>query len=140
VTGTRPALGSLVADDATVYRLDRGYVVGSDPSRDPTVRSGLALPLVLKGADIATSHAEVRMHDWEVVVTDRGSSGGTCVFELNSSNWLKLRPYEPRVLRPGTHLAFAQRVVTFVTPWVVPDEPGPQAPKAGADPPARKLE
>jgi hypothetical protein len=126
VTGTRPALGALVADDATVYRLDRGYVVGSDPSRDPAVRSGQALPLILKGADIATSHADVRTHDWDVVVTDRGSASGTCIFELNSPNWLRLRPYEPRVLRPGTHVAFAQRIVTFVTPWVVPDAAVPQ--------------
>ncbi len=127
VTGTRPALGALVADDALVYRLDRGYVVGSDPNRDPTVRGGLALPLILNGADIAASHAEVRTHDWDVVVTDRGSTGGTCVFELNSTNWLRLRPHEPRILRPGTHVAFAQRIVTFVTPWIVPDESrGPQ--------------
>lgn len=130
VTGTRPALGVLVADDATVYRLDRNYVVGSDPGRDPTVRSGLARPLVLAGADMAPSHAEVRMHDWDVVVTDRGSSGGTSVFELNSSNWLRLPRYEPRALRPGTHIAFGQRIVTFVTPWVVPHDPeGPQGPQ-----------
>jgi hypothetical protein len=125
VTGTRPALGCLIADDAVVYRLDLGYVVGSDPGRDPTVRGGLTRPLVMVGAGMAESHAEIRLHDWDVVVADRGSVGGTSIFELGAADWQRIRPYEPRVLKPGTHVAFGQRIVTFVTPWVVP---GPQAP------------
>jgi hypothetical protein len=28
-----------------------------------------------------------------------------------------LRPYEPRTLKPGTHVAFGQRIVTYLTPW-----------------------
>jgi len=120
VTGTRPPLGCLVADDASVYRLDLGYMVGSEPGQDPTVRGGLARPLLMAGADMAACHAEIRLHDWDVVVTDRGSSGGTCLFELGASEWKRMRPYEPRVLKPGTHVAFGQRIVTFVTPWVLP--------------------
>jgi hypothetical protein len=120
VTGTRPPLGCLVADDAVVYRLDLGYVVGQDPGRDPTVRGGLARPLVMAGADVAASHAEIRLHDWDVVITDRGSSVGTHIFELGSSDWQRIRPYEPGVLKPGTHVAFGQRIVTFVNPWVMP--------------------
>ncbi|HUJ66111.1 MAG TPA: FHA domain-containing protein [Acidimicrobiales bacterium] len=124
VTGTRPGLGCLVADDATIYRLDLGYVVGSDPGADPTVRGGLARPLFMTGDAVAASHAEIRLQDWDVVVADRGSAAGTCVFELNSPDWERLRPYQPRVLKPGTHIAFGQRIVTFVTPWVmsVPQE------------------
>jgi hypothetical protein len=124
VTGTRPALGCLIADDALVYRLDLGYVVGSDPGRDPTVRAGLARSLVMAGPGVAASHAEIRLHDWDVAVTDRGSVGGTSVFELGASDWERIRPYEPRVLKPGTHVAFGQRIVTFVTPWLVPDPQG----------------
>jgi hypothetical protein len=120
VTGTRPPLGCLVADDAVVYRLDLGYVVGSEPGRDPTVRGGLARPLLMAGSDVAESHAEIRLHDWEVVVTDRGSPGGTCIFEVGSADWQRIRPFQPRVLKPGTHVAFGQRIVTFVTPWVTP--------------------
>jgi hypothetical protein len=120
VTGTRPPLGCLVADDAAVYRLDLGYVVGSEPGHDPTVRGGLARPLLMAGADVAASHAEIRLHDWEVVVTDRGAPGGTSLFELGASDWQRIRPYQPRVLKPGTHVAFGQRIVTFVTPWVIP--------------------
>jgi hypothetical protein len=120
VTGTRPALGCLIADDAVVYRLDLGYVIGSDPGRDPTVRGGLARPLLIAGDGVAASHAEIRLLDWDVVVSDRGSLGGTSVFEMGASDWERIRPYEPRVLKPGTHVAFSQRIVTFVTPWVVP--------------------
>lgn len=118
VSGTRPALGCLIMDDGSIYRLDRGYLVGSNPARDPTVRGGLALPLVLQGHDVSTTHAEVRLHDWDVLLTDRASAGGTSVFEPDGTDWERLRPYEPRVLKPGTHVAFGQRVVTFVTPWI----------------------
>lgn len=120
VTGTRPALGCLVVDDGRVVALDTGYLVGSEPDRDPTVRGRLARPLLLAGADVSASHAEIRLQDWDVVVTDRASAGGTFVYEPDSTSWQRLRPYETRVLRPGTHVAFAQRVITFVTPWVGP--------------------
>lgn len=119
VSGTRPALGCLITDEGSVYRLDSGYLIGSEPDRDPTVRGRLARPLTLPGVDVAASHAEIRLHDWDVVVTDRASEGGTHVFEPGAAAWERVRPYEPRVLPPGTHIAFGQRVVTFVTPWTV---------------------
>ena len=117
VSATRPALGCLITDQGAVYRLDSGYLVGADPARDPTVRGRLARSLCLPGADVAASHAEIRLHDWDVVVTDRASEGGTHVFEPGAGSWERLRAYEPRVLQPGTHIAFGQRVATFVTPW-----------------------
>lgn len=118
VSGTRPALGCLVLDDGSVLRLDTGYLVGSDPGRDPTVRGGLARPLTLAGTQVAPSHAEIRLHDWDVVVTDRDSPGGTFLYGPESTAWERLRAYEPRVLQPGTHMAFGQRVATFLTPWI----------------------
>jgi hypothetical protein len=118
VSGTRPALGCLIFDDGTVYRLDRGYLIGSDPARDPAVRGGLVRPLVLHGQDVAGTHAEIRLQDWDVVITDRAAPGGTCIYEPDSTTWERLRAYEPRPLKPGTHLALGQRVATFVTPWV----------------------
>jgi hypothetical protein len=117
VSGTRPALGCLITDEGAVFRLDTGYLVGSEPNRDPTVRGRLARPLVLAGEGVAASHAEIRLHDWDVVVTDRASEGGTHIFEMGAAEWERIRAYEPRVLSPGTHLAFGQRVVTFVTQW-----------------------
>lgn len=124
VSGTRPALGVLIADDATVYRLDRGFMVGSDPKRDPTVTGGLSRPLVLSGADVAAAHAEIRLHDWDVVVTDRASASGTCVFEPGATAWRRLTAFEPWVMPPGTHVAVGQRIITYVTPWVLPSGAG----------------
>ena len=122
VSGTRPALGVLILDDGSVYRLERGYLVGSRPEGDPTVRGGLARPLTLSGEDVSATHAEVRLHDWDVLVTDRGSATGTCVFEPGGADWEPLRPYQPRTLVPGTHIAFGQRIATFVTPWIIPGD------------------
>jgi hypothetical protein len=118
VSGSRPSLGVLVADDGTIYRLDQGYLVGSDPGRDPTVGGGLARPMVLAGNDVSSSHAEVRLVDWDVAVLDRGSAAGTSVFARGATEWVALRPYETKVITPGSHVAFGQRVVTFISPWI----------------------
>jgi hypothetical protein len=121
VSGTRPPLGVLMTDDGAIYRLDRSYLVGSNASRDPTVGGGLARPLVLRGSDVSGSHAELRLTDWDVTVVDRGSAAGTCIFEPGATEWSRLRPYEPRAVSPGTHVAFGQRVVTIISPWVPTD-------------------
>jgi hypothetical protein len=118
-SGPRPALGCLIADDGSVYRLDSGYLVGSEPARDPTVRGRLARPLTLRGDHVAPSHAEIRLQDWDVIVTDRASEGGTHVFKVGAGAWERLGAYEPRVLEPGSHLAFGPRVVSFITPWTL---------------------
>ncbi len=119
ISGTRPPLGILITDDGVIYRVDRGYLVGSNSGRDPTVGGGLARPLTLAGTDVSGSHAELRLVDWDLTVVDRGSTAGTAVFDPGATDWARLNPYEPRVVPPGTHLAFGQRVVTFISPWVV---------------------
>jgi hypothetical protein len=134
VSGTRPALGCLIVDNGSVFRLDQGYLAGSNPDRDPTVQGGLARPLVLAGEDVAAVHAEIRLHDWDVVVTDRASAGGTCVYDPGDTDWTPLNPYEPRILLPGSHVAFGSRIVTFVTPWVSPAGAAPDtAPDAAPE-------
>ncbi len=119
VSGTRPALGCLITDEGLVLRLDFAYLIGSDPARDPTVRGRLARPLVLEGEDVAATHAEIRLHDWDVVVTDRSTETGTHVYPPGATAWDLLPPHLPRVLVPGTHVAVGQRVLTFVSPWAV---------------------
>ena len=121
VSGSRPPLGCLVGDDGTVWRLDSAYLVGSNPATDPTVRGGVARPLALSGEELSAAHAEVRLADWDVQVVDRSSAAGTFVFEPGADNWLRLQPYELRTLKPGTHVAFGQRIVTYLTPWTSRD-------------------
>jgi hypothetical protein len=107
----------IVTDDGAIYRVDQSYLVGSDPGRDPTVGGGLARPLPLAGTDVSSTHAEIRLQEWDAVVVDRGSPAGTSVFEPGAAGWERCRPFEPRVVPPGTHVAFGQRVVTFLGPW-----------------------
>ena len=107
----------IVTDEGAIYRLDQGYLVGSSPERDPTVSGGLARPLSLRGANVAGTHAEVRLQEWDVMVVDRGSTAGTSVFEPGAASWDRCRPFEPRLVPPGAHLAFGPRVVTFLGPW-----------------------
>jgi hypothetical protein len=116
MSGSRPPLGCLVSDDASVFRLDRAYLVGSDPAQDATVSGGLAEPLLLPGEEVAASHAEIRLQDWDVIVIDR--AGATHVLEPNTTDWVRLRAYEPRPLIPGAHIAIGQRTLTYLTPWV----------------------
>jgi hypothetical protein len=114
VRGARPPLGSLVVDGSQVYSLDRSYLVGSDPGRDPTVRSGLALPLVLEGSEVSAAHAEVRLHNWDVAVTDRASATGTAVFEPSATQWLRLRPFDPRIIESGTRIKVGGTIIVFI--------------------------
>jgi hypothetical protein len=116
-SGSRPPLGTLVLDNGTIFRIDRPYLVGSHPGRDPSVSGGLARPLALAGGDVSGTHAELRMHDWDVMLIDRGSATGTSVFEPGASGWVRLNAFEPRIVPPGTHMAFGQRIVTFIGPW-----------------------
>ena len=118
VTGTRPGLGCVVVDDGTVWRLDSSYLVGSDPTEDPTVSGGMARPLQLAGDEVSPSHADIRLKDWDVQVIDRASPSGTWVYEPGAASWTRLAAYEARTLRPGTHISFGRRIVTYVTPWV----------------------
>ena len=107
----------LVLDDGTVYRVDRPYLMGSDPARDPSVGGGLARPLALVSGDVSATHAELRLHDWDVAIIDRGSAAGTSVFEPGAAGWTRCNPFEPRPVPPGTHIALGQRIVTFIGPW-----------------------
>jgi hypothetical protein len=116
VRGSRPPLGSLVVDAARVFRLDRSYLVGSAPGRDPTVRSGLALPLLLEGPEVAGAHAEIRLHNWDVAVTDRASATGTSVLEPSATEWSTLRPFDPRIVESGTRIRIGGAIIVFIGP------------------------
>ncbi len=117
--GPRPPLGVLIADDGTVYRVDGDLVIGAVPAVDPAVVAGRATALRLDGAtgSVAPTHAELRVSDWTVLVTDRGSAAGTHIVRPDQSGWDRLPPFRSEPLLPGSHLAFGQRVVTFVSPW-----------------------
>lgn len=120
VSGSRPPLGVLIVDDGSTYVLDQGYVIGTDPSGDPTVTGGLARALVLtpdSSGQISPVHAEIRLSGWDVTLTDRGSTSGTFVFPLGTAEWTRLPAYQTTQLKPGAHVACGQHVITFASPW-----------------------
>ncbi len=127
ISGARPSLGALVLEDGSVFGLDRGYLVGHDPERDPTVSGGLARPLRLDDDAIADSHVEVRLSDWAIALIDRGSEQGTFALPPGGQTWERLTPYQPFGVPAGTHVAAGHRVFTITSPW-----PGPPAPDEGA--------
>jgi hypothetical protein len=124
VTGPRPPLGVLIADDGTVYRVEGDLVCGSEPDSDPGVVSGRARAVRLIGpnASVAPVHAEISVIDWTVSVTDRGSAAGTHVVRPGQSGWQRLNPYQAEPLLAGSHVAVGQRVLTYVSPWPAGDE------------------
>jgi hypothetical protein len=66
---------------------------------------------------LAPAHTEIRLLDWAPSVIDRGSAGGTFLVPVGTTGWVRLAPYQPTALRPGSHLSVGQRVLTFVSPW-----------------------
>lgn len=123
VSGSRPSLGVLVIDDGAVFRLERSYLIGSDPGPDPTVTGGRVRPLTLESAQgVAAAHAEIRLTGWGVSAIDRGSDGVTQVLLPGETTWTTLRPFIAYNLRPGAHIAVGPRVVSLISPWPI-DEP-----------------
>jgi hypothetical protein len=130
VSGSRPALGVLVVDDRTVYRLDHSYLIGSNPDSDPTVTGGRMRPLTLQpgpggpgvaqpAPGVSASHAEIRVTGWDVSVIDRGSGGVTQVLAPGGPTWTPLRPFIAHSLAPGAHVAIGSRVLSLISPWPI---------------------
>ncbi|HET9071150.1 MAG TPA: hypothetical protein VFN60_04490 [Acidimicrobiales bacterium] len=119
VNGPRPPLGVLLADDGTIYRVDGDLVVGTRPDTDPAVAAGRAdgLCLASPAGTLAPAHLEIRVVEWAVTVTDRGSASGSYLVRQGRRDWDRLTPFRPAPLEPGSHLSLGQRVLTFVSPW-----------------------
>ena len=116
----RPSLGVLLRSDGTVFTLDAGYVLGSNPAASPEAsRTGSRIMRLTAsdGAEVAAASAEIRLEDWDVVVADLGSPEGTFVLPPDSQRWSRLPPRSSRVLKAGSHIACGQWTVTYITPW-----------------------
>lgn len=115
VEGSRPSLGVLVLDDATVYSLDADYVIGREPELDEGVAAGRVRPLRLGDEDDVASrvHAEVRLSDWDVIVEDRGSANGTYLAPPDSERWEPLTARTPVSLQPGSRVRVGHRILQF---------------------------
>ena len=104
--GPRPPLGVLILDDGATLPLDGDYVIGRDPTKDPSVLEGQARQLRVVDADSTVSriHARIHLDGWKVLLTDLGSANGTRVQTGGAKTEQYLEPQAPMALQPGTHI------------------------------------
>jgi hypothetical protein len=120
VNGPRPAVGVLLADDGSIWALDRGYLLGSDPSTAAEVQSGAVQAIAMRaGPDrtMAPVQAEIRSKDWAAYLVDRGAPGGTWVQSPTAQVWEPLGRSEQREVSSGSHISFGGRVLTYLSAW-----------------------
>jgi hypothetical protein len=115
VRDVRPPLGYLVLDDGATFVLDRDYVIGREPGRDPDVRGGRAAPIVLvDGARrISRAHARIALDGWTVTVVDQESANGTFVAQPGALQWSRLPIRSAVPIQPGTRVQVGDRVLVF---------------------------
>lgn len=115
VKDIRPPLGILVFDNGMAFTLDKGYVIGRDPSGDTGVAEGTSLPLELSDEDKVLSrvHAEIRVKGWEADVVDRDSANGTFVRPEGNGSWRRLAADAPERLLPAMQVKVGNYSFTF---------------------------
>jgi len=115
VDGPRPPLGVLILDDGSTIPIQFDLVIGRDPDGDDLVQHGSALPVgVADGSQsVSRSHLHIQLEQWDVIVSDRGSSNGTFVWDDAAGDWRRLRDAERLRIEGGTRLLMGQREVVF---------------------------
>jgi hypothetical protein len=107
-------IGVLRCADGPTVPLDRSYVVGRDPQKDPSVTAGLATPITVGDPTnlISRVHAFVTVDDGVVHVRDAPSVSGTYLAEPGAAGWTRVGT-GPTVLPPGWHLRIGTKVFVF---------------------------
>lgn len=112
VPGPRPTLGFVVFNDGATYALDRSYLLGRSPSVTPD--DGAVAPLVVADADGSVSgrHARIDLVDWDVSISDLGSTNGTYVWNVSGHRWDRVGG-QPIALSPGSIVAVGRTTFVF---------------------------
>jgi hypothetical protein len=105
VFGPRPPLGLLVFDNGATYTVDADYLIGRNPESDPRVLAGDLRPIAVddNSGEVSRVHAEVRLDNWDVLISDAGSSNGTAI-AVPGQEWTELARSESVRLVPGTRI------------------------------------
>ncbi|WP_208378904.1 FHA domain-containing protein [Cumulibacter soli] len=110
-----PTVGAIVFEDGSTFALDRDYVVGRRPEKDPRVQSGQAAALTVIDPDtvLSSAHALLAIRGAQVVLTDLGSLNGTHIAPPGAQDWTRLEQYQEVLITPGTRLLFGWTVATY---------------------------
>lgn len=110
-----PSSGAIVFEDGSAFALDRDYVVGRRPEKDPRVHSGQAAALTIADPDtvLSSAHALVAVRGGQVTLTDLGSLNGTHIAPPDAQDWTRLEQFREVPIAPGTRLLFGWTVATY---------------------------
>jgi hypothetical protein len=109
----------MLTDDGSIWALDKGYVLGADPTT-VEVQSGTARAITMRAGPnraMAAVQAEIQPRDWHAYLVDRGAPGGTWVQAPGAQGWEQLGQEEQREIASGSHVSFGGRVLTYLSAW-----------------------
>ncbi len=110
----RPSLGRLQFDDGELVDLDQELLVGRNPDRDTAPARAALRRVKTLGEKVSRSHLEVRFQDWDVLVSDCGSTNGTFVVPHQGGQVVALEPGRPQIVEPGAIVYFGSRSFTVL--------------------------
>jgi len=120
VSGPRPPIGILLADDGSIWALDRGCLIGAEPETAAELQGSALQAIAMKAGPnhtMAAVQAEVQVRGWSAFLVDRAAAGGTFVQGPAAKDWVQLSPGEQRELPNGSHLSCGGRVLTYLSAW-----------------------